>query len=316
MVKSLNDPRIAALARFAIAISVFTILGHTLFGFEPSWAHPFVGVLAAYATELLLESIEARSQRRRPRFLGEGTFGLVKFLLPAHISGLAVSMLLYANERLAPIAFAAAVAIGSKYTFRATVDGRLRHFFNPSNLGITATLLFFPEIVGLAMPYQFTENLGTIGDWALPGVIVLSGSFLNARFTHKVPLILAWVGTFAVQGLTRAIAFDTPVLAALNPMTGLAFLLFTFYMVSDPSTTPTTTRGQIAFGASVALTYGLLLTAHTVFTLFFALSIVCLGRGILLWAREQAARRSAATATVPANAVAGSTFASGAAVER
>ena len=53
-------------------------------------------------------------------------------------------------------------------------------------------------------------------------------------------------------------------------MTGVAFLLFTFYMVTDPATTPSTPRGQIAFGAAVAAAYGLLMAFHVVFGLFFA----------------------------------------------
>jgi hypothetical protein len=53
-----------------------------------------------------------------------------------------------------------------------------RHYLNPSNFGITVTLLLFPW-VGIAAPYQFTENLGRIGDWAVPMVIICTGSMLN-----------------------------------------------------------------------------------------------------------------------------------------
>src|SRR5262249_28092521 len=153
-------------------------------GFEASLSYPVVGVLAAYATEILLELVDARAQRRKSRFLAQDH--PIDFLLSAHISGLAVSMLLYANQRVAPIAFAASAAIASKSLFRLPIDGRVRHVFNPSNFGIALTLLLFPS-VGIAPPYQFTENLGRIGDWVLPGVIVCLGSFLNARFTHRLP---------------------------------------------------------------------------------------------------------------------------------
>ena len=40
----------------------------------------------------------------------------------------------------------------------------------------------------------------------------------------------------------------------------MAFLLFTFYMVTDPGTTPVEPRGQIAFGAVVAAAYGVLMS--------------------------------------------------------
>jgi hypothetical protein len=295
-----KDLRVAALARFATAITLFNVLGHTVFGFEQSWLQPFVGVGVAYACDLLLEAIQAWSEGRRPRYLG-GLLELVKFLLPAHITGLAVTMLIYPNERLTPVAFGATVAIASKYVFRVTVAGRKRHFFNPSNLGISATLLVFP-FVGLVPPYHFTENLHRVGDWLLPAIIFASGSFLNAVFTKKVPLIAAWLTGFALQGVVRALVFDTPVAAALNPMTGLAFVLFTFYMISDPSTTPVAPRHQVAFGAGVAAVYGLLLAGHVVFTLFLALSTVCLLRGGGLWAREILARRAAVAVPPPAAA--------------
>ena len=110
---------------------------------------------------------------RTPKFFG-GWCALVDFLLPAHITALAVSMLLYVNDRLWPIAFAAALAVGSKTLIRVPVGRGVRHCLNPSNAGIACTLLLFPW-VGIAPPYQFTENLGGVGDWLLPMVIVLSG---------------------------------------------------------------------------------------------------------------------------------------------
>jgi Na+-translocating ferredoxin:NAD+ oxidoreductase RnfD subunit len=281
--------RLGGLWRFAIAISVLNVLGHTWLGFEQAWAHPVIALAAAYFMELAIESIDALANRRRPRYLG-GPRVFVEFLLSAHITGLAVSMLIYPNQRFWVVAFAAAVAIASKAVLRARfVVPELpperwpsRHYFNPSNLGISLTLLLFPW-VGIAPPYQFTENTSGVVDWILPGIIVLTGTFLNAKFTEKLPLIGAWLGCFVVQAVVRSISQDLPVAAALNPMTGLAFVLFTFYMVTDPATTPTITRNQIAFGAAVAIAYGLLVKMHVVFGLFFALSIVSFARGLWLY---------------------------------
>jgi hypothetical protein len=75
-------------------------------------------------------------------------------------------------------------------------------------------------------------------------------------------------------------------------MTGVAFVLYTFYMVTDPATTPNSTRAQICFGAAVAFTYGLLMVSHIVFGLFFALSIVCVLRGISIAVRACVERRA------------------------
>jgi hypothetical protein len=278
-----SEKRLGGLSRFAFAITVLNILGHAFLGFEQSWLTPFVALATAYGTELVGETVEARVNYRPARYAGS-FLNLVKFLLPAHISGLAVGMLLYAAENVAAIAFAAATAMASKYVFRMAVgvgqDGRpmFRHFLNPSNFGITVTLLLFPT-VGIAPPYQFTENTSGIVDWILPLIIICSGSYLNIKATGRIPLIVTWVLAFAVQAATRSAVNGTPLLAACLPMTGFAFILFTFYMITDPATSPSRTSSQIAFAAAVAAVYGLLMELHVVFGLFFALTIVTAGRG-------------------------------------
>jgi len=275
--------RLGGLRRFAVAITVLNILGHAVFGFEQSFAHPLVALAAAYSAELLLEFIDALCNHRAPRFKGGGARKFIEFLLSAHITGLACAMLLYANERLGPVIFASVVAICSKAVLRARVGNGTRHFFNPSNFGITVTLLVF-SWVSVAPPYQFTENMTGAGDWILPGVIVCTGTFLNARFTHRLPLIAAWLGGFVAQAALRSLFFETPFGAGLVPMTGVAFILYTFYMVTDPATTPEGRRDQIVFGLSVAGVYGLLMVNHIVFGLFFALTIVCAVRGLCMYA--------------------------------
>lgn len=283
----MKDLRLAALRRFATAISVLTCLGHAVLGFEQSYAHVLVALATAYTVELLLEVVDARACRRAPAFRGGGVLRVVDFLLPAHITALACAMLLYPNDRFGPIVFAAAFGVASKSVFRARIGAARRHFMNPSNAGIAMTLLLFPW-VGVAMPYQFTENLHGAGDWILPLVFVCVGSFLNARFTRRIPLIAGWVGGFVAQALIRSVLFDIRFLPALTPMTGVAFVLFTFYMVTDPGTTPARPRDQVWFGAAVAMTYGALQVLHVVYGLFFALAIVCSVRGCVLWAREAA----------------------------
>ncbi len=277
-----------ALQRFAAAITILNILGHTVLGFEQAWIHPFIAVGTAYAAEFILECAGCLVLWRKPRFWGSpGTF--VNFLLPAHISGLAVSMLLYPNRNFWVISFAAAVAIASKAIFRAPAgQGRTCHFLNPSNIGITITLLLFPW-VGVSPPYQFTESIPASICWLIPLVMICTGSLVNAKLTKRVPLILAWLGGFVFQAWLRSIhgdlaLDDSTFSAALAPMTGVAFILFTFYMVTDPMTTPEGRWGQIFFGAGVALAYGLIVASRGVFAMFFGLSAVCIVRGFGLYA--------------------------------
>ncbi|WP_187347071.1 hypothetical protein [Nocardiopsis sp. CNR-923] len=55
-----------ALRMFATSITVFTVLGHLLLGFEQSPLTPIAVVLVAYAVDLALESLGARA-RDAPR---------------------------------------------------------------------------------------------------------------------------------------------------------------------------------------------------------------------------------------------------------
>jgi hypothetical protein len=291
-----SEKRLGGLSRFAFAITILNLVGHCYLGFEQSWITPFVALAAAYATELVGETIDAGVSGRRPRYAGSAV-DLIKFLLSAHISGLAVSMLLYAAENVYAVAFAASAAMASKFLFRTVVGfdhagrRRFRHFLNPSNFGITLTLVLFPT-VGIAPPYQFTENTSGIVDWILPGIIICTGSYLNIKATGRMPLILAWVAAFAVQAVVRGLIQGTPVTAGLVPMTGFAFILFTFYMITDPATSPASTRGQIVFAAAVAFFYAAFMTIHVVFGLFYALTAVTALRGICLTLANLGGNRS------------------------
>lgn len=282
MILKMNSPnRLGGLRRFAVAITLFNVLGHTIFGFEQPWITPLASVFTAYICEIWFELVNSYVQRRKPRFSG-GWRNLVDFLLSAHITGLACAMLLYSNARILPIVFASAVGITSKALLRVAVEKSDRHYFNPSNLGITFTLLLFPW-VGIAPPYHFSENIHGWGSAILPAIIVVSGSFLNIKFTRRISVVAGWVAGFFVQALVRNLVFGTPFWAALLPMTGVAFVLFTFYMVTDPATTPCMPRGQFLFGALVALTYGSLMALHVVFGFFFGLTLVSLARGITFY---------------------------------
>jgi hypothetical protein len=174
--------------------------------------------------------------------------------------------------------------MGSKVVFRAPIgQGRTQHIFNPSNFGVAATLLLFPE-VSFAPPYHFTENLTGLWDWGVPIIVLVTGIIIHALFTGRLPLVAAWVGGFILQGVVRAQLSGTPFFVPLMPMTSAAFIIFTLYMIPDPATTPLKPARQALFGLSVAMVYGTLQMLHLVFGLFFALLSVCAIRGLSLHA--------------------------------
>jgi len=270
-----HDPKVTiALKRFAMSMTVFNILGYTVLGFEQPWLWPLIALAVGYSFEIFLEHFGARSEKRAPRFRGGGAKGLMEFLLPAHITSLAVQMLTYVNDRM--------VAIGAKWILRAPVRGRMRHYMNPSNFGIAVILVLFPW-ASIAPPYHFSEHVSGPVDWIIPAVILTAGTMLNAKLTNRMWLIGAWLITFALQAVVRGVILDVSILGGLVMMTGIAFVLFTNYMITDPGTSPSKPASQVAFGASVAVVYGFLTGFGIAYGIFFATAIVCLVRGGFLW---------------------------------
>ena len=80
------------------------------------------------------------------------------------------------------------------------------------------TLLLFPW-VGLMMPWQFTAALGRVGDWVFPAVIICLGSFINAQYNKRLPVIAGFLGGFILQLLVRMVVLQAlflPLLAAVR----------------------------------------------------------------------------------------------------
>ncbi|MGX7828607.1 enediyne biosynthesis protein [Actinokineospora sp. 24-640] len=294
-----HDPKVMmALRNFAMSITVFNIAGYIFLGFEQPWLWPLAALATGYTVELVLEKIGAKVEGRAPRYQGGGAKGLMQFLFPAHITSLAVNMLIYVNDQFWVLIFGVAVAVGTKWVLRVPIKGRVRHYMNPSNFGIVVILLLFPW-GSIAPPYHFTENLYGWADWIIPGLVIIGGTMINGKLTGRMWLIAGWVGGFALQAILRGVFFDTSIAAALGMMTGVAFILFTNYMISDPGTTPSKPAAQLAFGGGVAAVYGILMVAHIAYTIFLATALVCLMRGMYHWTIHLAQKSAKLAPAVP-----------------
>jgi Na+-translocating ferredoxin:NAD+ oxidoreductase RnfD subunit len=270
--------RLMALWYFCTLMTVWNILGRTVLGFEQSFLQYFVAVGTAIAMQIFLEWVDARANDRTPRYRG-GLANFLNFLPPAIIAGSACSMLIFPNDRLWPFAFAAALSIGSKVLFRAPLgNGATQHVFNPSNLGVTVTLILLPW-VGVAPPYHFANRVEGAANLVIPVFILATGIFLHWMFTQRLPLIVAFLSAFVLQGLARSWLFGMPWPVPLMPMLGAAFVVFTLYMIPDPATSPIGWKEQVAFGAAIPLVYAFLISNHQVYGVFVSLVIVTALRG-------------------------------------
>src|SRR5262249_7261575 len=125
--KSNAPDRLGGLRRFAIAITVFNILGHTVFGFEQAWIQPFVSVFTAYVCEIFFELLDCYVQGRKPRFLGGWRNGFVSLFCP-HSPAWTRAFFFFANPRLMLVVCASATAIAKKAFLRGPLQ-KGRSFF-------------------------------------------------------------------------------------------------------------------------------------------------------------------------------------------
>jgi hypothetical protein len=277
-----RDPR-NGLRMSATMATVFTLFGHTVFGFEQPWAQLFVALGTGYAVAFLFEWVDARANGDTPGYAGGGFLKVVDFLLSAHMTAITLSFLLYFNQRLWIMAFAVALAIGSKYVLRVRgPSGRLQHFMNPSNFAIAVVLACY-QWTGV-LPWGYTVELSGISDWIVPLIIVALGMRLNLLFTGRLPTIASWLATFIALAFCRSWFKGTGVAAELVVLTGIPMVLFTFYMITDPQTSPSRLRSQIFFGSGIAVAYSVLLMLHVNYTMFYSVTAICAMRGLWLFA--------------------------------
>jgi len=273
-----KDPRMG-LKTSATFATIFTILGHAVFGFEQSWAQIFVALISGYSCAFLFEWVDARTNNRTPDFAGGGFGKKVNFLLAPHMTSITMSFLIYVNQRMWLMAVAVAIAIGSKYVLRVRQNGRLRHFMNPSNFAVAVVLYAFQGTAGM-LPWGYTVDLHGAWDWIVPVVIVMLGTRLNIMFTGRIPTIVAWLTSFVLFAALRSWYLGYPFAGQLVVLTGIPMVLFTLYMITDPQTSPSKLSSQVLFGSGIALAYSLLLMTHVQYTMFYSVAAVCMIRGM------------------------------------
>ncbi len=156
----------------------------------------------------------------------------------ALISGLSLCLLLRTNSDALAVA-TAMLAIASKFLFRF----RGKHLFNPTNIGIGAMMLLTGEV---------WVSPGQWGNVALLAFLIVSlGSLVvnrAARGDVTLAFLVFWCGTL----LARALRLGDPLTIPLHQLQSGALLLFSFFMISDPKTTPDSRAGRILFAALVA----------------------------------------------------------------
>jgi Na+-transporting NADH:ubiquinone oxidoreductase subunit NqrB len=154
------------------------------------------------------------------------------------ISALSLCLLIRTND-LSTAALAAFIAIGSKFVIRWND----KHLFNPTNLALVIVLV---SGLGWISPGQWGQVA-----WFGFLVVCLGGLVINraARADVALAFLAIYVGLLTV----RALRLGDPLTIPLHQIESGALLIFAFFMISDPKTTPNSRTGRIVFALIVAL---------------------------------------------------------------
>ncbi len=156
----------------------------------------------------------------------------------ATISGLSLCLLLRTNS-LGVAAAAAAAAVASKFLLR--FNGK--HLFNPTNFGIVAALLATDAV--WVSPAQW-------GSAAFFGFFVACAGGLVVNRAARSDVTFAFLAVYLALVFGRSAYLGEPAAIPIHRLESGALLIFAFFMISDPKTTPDSRSGRILFGTLVA----------------------------------------------------------------
>lgn len=150
--------------------------------------------------------------------------------------------LLFKTNLLWVGALAAAGSIAIKYLLR--IDGK--HFFNPSNFGIVAAILLTGE--AWISPGQWGSGAMLI--FAIGGAAML----VTIRVRRLATGIVFFSVLFALEYARTVLYLGWSHDVLFHKFSSGSLLLFTFFMITDPVTTPRHPKARLLWAATVAFT--------------------------------------------------------------
>jgi Na+-transporting NADH:ubiquinone oxidoreductase subunit NqrB len=131
------------------------------------------------------------------------------------------------------------LTIGSKFALRY----RGKHCFNPTAFGLVAVLLLTDDA---------WVSAGQWGTTPLLALAVACIGSLVVRRARRSDVTWAFLGSYMALLVARASWLGDPLTIPLHAVESGAFLIFAFFMISDPRTTPDSRAGRIVFACLVA----------------------------------------------------------------
>lgn len=218
IVAAFRDPR-----HFQItALSTLVLLGTFYYAFGlPLW-HVLACVGSTVSTQFIGDKITGRKFDARSPL----------------ISALSLTLLLRTGSITLSLV-AGVIAIGSKYIVR----WRGKHIFNPANLALVLLAVLFDS--AWVSPGQWGA-----APWLAIMLFGLGG--IVTKKASRWDVSLAFLGSYAVLVVARALWLGDPLSIPVHQLQSGALLVFAFFMISDPKTTPNARVARVVYAALVA----------------------------------------------------------------
>jgi Na+-transporting NADH:ubiquinone oxidoreductase subunit NqrB len=223
------DPRLYQIGTLASLL----VYGMGWLDFDVTASRVFLILSTVLVTQAVCDRLTA-SPARAGHYLG----GFAMSARSALISGLSLCLLLRTNRADLAV-LAAVVAIASKFLIR--VHGK--HIFNPTNGGIVAMLL---------LTNQVWVSPGQWGAAAFFAFLMACAGSLVVNRAARADVTYAFIACYCALLFGRSLYLGEPMTIPFHRLESGALLLFTFFMISDPKTTPDSRAGRVLFAAMVA----------------------------------------------------------------
>jgi hypothetical protein len=222
-----EDPRIP----FCLILSTYLVCGITVLGFNRTVPEILFTVLLTCALDMAMHF----TLRER------------KLLVPlsSFISSLSLCILANYSHGSFAILVPIVLTVTSKYFI--TFNGS--HVFNPTLFGLAISLLYANETISISPSSQWGGSISIAVFVATVGIILLFTKL------NRKPLLISWLLFYTISLAARAyikqnvISVETIFLGALAAPW---FYLFSFFMITDPKTSPNTVKEQVLMGFAIA----------------------------------------------------------------
>ncbi len=163
-----------------------------------------------------------------------------------------------------------------------------RHIFNPTNFALLIVCYAFQDIS--------TFHAMRWGGQLLFSVIFILLGIGISVYAKRWIVSISFIGFFVLFAFIKSLLLPVSFMVMMLPLLGPGLQLYSFFMLTDPQTSPNTAKQQIIFSFSIALIDTILRYQQNRFAPLVSLTLVCLAFTIKDYLKDQSELKYAVVA--------------------